>query len=74
MVASFAVKHSCFSFYNLKKTDDISSFLIRIISEYLFLQKGRKNSLPQKTIGLKTEQIFNTFFNEDIQIKGVAEQ
>lgn len=74
MVASFAVNHSCFSFYNLKKTDDISMFFIRIISEYLFLQRGRKNSLLQKTVGLKTEQIFSTFIKEDIQIKGVAEQ
>jgi len=41
---------------------------------YLFLKKRRKNTIAVGTIKLDTEQIFNKFSNEAIQIKGVAEQ
>lgn len=74
MTTTFAVKNSCFSCRNGNKTHSFSILLIKFVTAYLFLKKGRKNTIAEGTIKLDTEQIFNKFFNEDIQIKGVAEQ
>ncbi len=74
MITTFAVKHSCFSCHNGHKTHNFHIFLLKIITVYLFLKKRRKNTIAVGTIKLDTEQIFNKFSNEAIQIKGVAEQ
>lgn len=74
MITTFAVKHSCFSCYTGNKTHKFPIFLLKIITAYFFLIKGRKKTLDKGTFELVIEQIFNSFFNEDIQIKGVAEQ
>lgn len=74
MKALFAVKHSCFSCHNGNKTHSFSILLIIFVTAYLSLKKGRKNTIAEGTIKRNTEQIFNKFSNEAIQIKGVAEQ
>ncbi len=74
MVTTFAVKHLCFSCHNGNKTHKFLILLFNIITKYLFLKNARKNTIIKGTIKLDTEQIFNAFFNEDMQTKGVAEQ